>query len=156
MKCYFDENLEAQGLCTQCGRFANKAYSQILDGKFVCVECAFGGISGVLDWLRREIERTRDGECGLCQRYLFHWPRNPEFDLLYSIVPGAQRDALRFQYSLFHQSGCTKTCLCCDEHKEEYEIEPWPSTTSHQTCRVCGEKRLTSSYQHPEGMGDAI
>lgn len=53
MKCYFDENLEAQGQCTRCGRFASRAYSRILDGKFVCVECAFGGTTGVLDWIRR-------------------------------------------------------------------------------------------------------
>lgn len=154
MKCYFDESFEAQGQCTKCWRFASRTHSRILDGKFVCVECAFGGVTGVSDWVKSEIERTRAGECGLCHRHLFQWPSNPEFDLLFSVVSDARRDALRLQYSLFHQSGCAKGCLCCDEHQEKHDIEPWPSSTSRYTCKVCGEERITSfSY---EGMGERV
>ena len=48
MKCYFDDDLDAQGTCQKCGRMACRDHSEMIDDKFVCTGCTSKGSDNFL------------------------------------------------------------------------------------------------------------
>ncbi len=100
MKCYFDERRDTQGQCQICGRFASRQYSKIQAGKFVCLECAYGGEEGVLKEVVSILENNA-ASCGVCGTTTYQWSfcyQQGDFALLWNVVNSAQQELLRDKY----------------------------------------------------------
>lgn len=138
MKCYFDVSQDAQGQCQQCGRFACREYSMITNGKFVCIECFYGGAEGMYQWVKDQIEATKTEGCGVCSCPLYEWPDAHEFRFVYRrLLAYEEQRKLEAEYEKRHWSGCSTKCPVCSQHQAT--VQGIERAEARYNCAVCGE-----------------
>ncbi len=157
MKCYFNAELEAQGICRNCSRFVSRRYSKIKNDAFLCIVCALGGEAGMRDWVTQSIEKTLIGACGVCHSKLYEWPNDDygsQFKLIFGLCDYDTRENWRHNFAISQISACSQKCLQCSEHKTTREQIHGNERkgTSQYTCMVCKETWLVEFDRSRRGV----
>lgn len=142
MKCYFDPDKEAQGQCQQCGRFASRYYSKIVEGRFICVACFYDN-KPIYDIVVGLIEEGKSVEvCGKCQRPVFYdWPSDDESRMLKNTLTWDEKRYIENYYPRSFTSRCPNNCYYCEEHKvkEINSLRDGLTYRAEYECVVCSK-----------------